>query len=236
MTAWLFSQLSPQAPGLWLLVSFLALLILLLLWPTLSWRGRRYGLYARWLIAPYLGLLSGGLSPRLMGLSHFDWLVSLSLGLAISFAILGVLLVVRATTLVTQPLEQTPSLISTPREGGRFSIAPYLREAFACGVEEFHWSFLRAATWEILLSLPNPPAYPLYTAVWIGAIIAAVELLVVRHGGSRRLLKLVVIIATTLLFFYTHNFWLCWALHTAAWMILQPVESAPLPRERSLML
>ena len=235
MTAWLVSQLSPQAPGLWLLVSLLALLVLLLLWPTLSWRARRYGLYARWLIAPYLGLLSGGLSPRLMGLSHFDWLVSLSLGLAISFAIVGVLLVVRATTLVIQPLEQTPSLVSTPRGGGRLPIAPYLRQAFACGVEEFHWSFLRAATWEMLLSLPNPPAYPLYTAVWIGAIMAAVELMVVRHGGSRRLLKLVVIVASTLLFFYTRNFWLCWALHTAIWMILQPVESSSLTKEQGVV-
>ncbi len=51
-----------------------------------------------WVLIPYLGLLVGGLSPRLMGISNLDWLPSIGLGLGFIFVVLVLLLLVRAAT------------------------------------------------------------------------------------------------------------------------------------------
>jgi hypothetical protein len=62
-------------------------------------------------------------------------------------------------------------------------------------------------------------------AVWLAALLAGAELLILSHDNSQRLLKLVVLLTTTILFFYTRNFWLGWFLHSAAWLILQPIRT-----------
>src|SRR5688572_29724177 len=97
-TSWLNVQLSPYAPGFWLLVGILgtALLTSIQEYIPARWRGLIW--FAHWLLIPYLGLLMGGLSPRLLGLAGHDWLAGLGLGLGLIFAVVILLTLSRALT------------------------------------------------------------------------------------------------------------------------------------------
>ncbi len=208
----LLRQLSLQAPAIWLLLSVSASTLLLLLKQQVAadWRNRlAIGI---WVGIPYLGLLFGGLSPRLMGVSAIDWLASLGLGLGLLFVMLLLLMLVRATT----------TLAGSDVSSTRTTLAIYLQQAIQHGAEEFQWCFYRGAIWEFLQMLPNPPALSAYWAVWLAALLAAPGALIWPAHAGQRLLSLSVLIATTVLFFYTRNFWLCWLLHAAAWFIVNP--------------
>ncbi len=179
-TSWFISQLSPQTPGLWLLISILAgsLVFLIEDLPN-AWRFRI--LTALWLLIPYCGLLFGGLSPRLMGLNDIDWSASLSLGLGLIFAVLVLLIVVRMAMDLTEsgPVDGNFHL---PKFGEYLQRAPGLAPntwhyigstILSSGIEEFHWVFLRGALWEMLLSLPAFSELPAYWAIWLAAVIRA---------------------------------------------------------------
>jgi hypothetical protein len=92
-----------------------------------------------------------------------------------------------------------------------------------CGAEEFFWSFLRGAFWEIALTLPNVVEVPAYWAVWMAALLALPLVIVLQPSGSRRLAKLTILVVTSVVFFFTRNFWLCWFLHAAIWLLLAPI-------------
>jgi hypothetical protein len=228
---WLLAQLQFQAPGLWLLLSLLSGLALLIAKPWLS--NRLYGHLwtARWLLAPYLGLLCGGVSPRLMGLAAIDWRTSLSFGIAIVCGVLVFLTLVQ-TTIATNlgPDELEASKI--PEKASSITALPmaarHVLRFLQSGTEEFHWAFLRGSLWELLLAAPNTPNDPAYAAVWLAAGTAAPGVLITQPTGLTRISKGVVLIATTILFFYTRNFWLCWLLHGAAWSIMQQQPAARL--------
>jgi hypothetical protein len=217
MIDWLPGQLRPQAPGLWLLVNLFTLFALLLSWRWLSSQSRRYALLSWWVIPPYLGVISGGLSPRLMGLTGQDWRTSLSLGVGLLFAMLATLLLVRATTIFPASDRQAPFPQST-----RLRLGTHFQEVVMAGGEELHWVFWRGGVWEMILALPTPLPQAAYSAIWLAAILSAGELLLLALVGGRSLFKLVILLATTTLFFYTRNFWLCWLLHVAAWLLLRP--------------
>jgi hypothetical protein len=179
---------------------------------------------AHWLLVPYLGLLVGGLSPRLMGLTRIDWPASLGLGLGLMVGVVVLLVLVRAVVDLSEQPAPLPESPPTPVSGWRIFSDTLLWS----GGAEFHWAFLRGAFWEILLSLPTPLALPAYWAIWCAALLAAVEILAARPGFVTGLLHLVTLVTTSILFFYTRNFWLCWALHTAVQLIGSP--DAHLPR------
>ena len=61
--SWLIDQLSPFAPGFWLLVSFLTGALLYIFRRRFSYFWRPYLWGAHRLLIPYLGLLIGALSP-----------------------------------------------------------------------------------------------------------------------------------------------------------------------------
>ncbi|NJN84392.1 MAG: hypothetical protein HC802_20345 [Caldilineaceae bacterium] len=216
-----------QAPGFWLLVSLLTALPIAFLASRLSPRGHRMAMLARWVLIPYLGLLAGALSPRLMGLNSVNWLASLSLGMGLLFVILLLLLLVRST--IDLPHSQAESdesaEASQASRPNRIDWPNLLLTTIYSGGEQFHWSFLRGAIWEMLLVLPMGPALPAYTATWIAALFAIVESMVWERSALGRLVKLVLVITTSILFFYTRNFWLCWILHAAVTLILSPSSS-----------
>src|SRR4051794_29589192 len=92
-----FRLLSLQAPGIWLLFSIITSLLSLILWQRAQPHWRAPFVIVIWIGIPYLGLLLGGLSPRLLGLSNIDWFISLGLGLGLIFVMLLLLMLVRAT-------------------------------------------------------------------------------------------------------------------------------------------
>jgi hypothetical protein len=233
---WMLTQLSFQAPGIWLFLSVTTGIILALGWGWIRLERRWRVLVARWLLIPYLGLLAGGLSPRLLGLTDLDWLSSLGFGLGLVVMLLALLLIVRMSTL-GQAQESDPAVpvASIQQEeakliGQHLATSPYLAQILASGAEEFHWSFLRAACWEMLLGLPTPPALPIYVAIWLAALLATAEILLLPATVAQRFAKLVVLATTSILFLYTRNFWLCWFLHASMWLLLNPPMAAPTHR------
>ena len=235
LTQWLTAQLSPQAPGFWLLISFMATALLLALQPFLPRRYRNSIWFAHWLLIPYLGLLLGGLSPRLLGLSAIDWLASLGLGLGLIFAIAVLLVLVRA---VVDLEEATPLALLRGWRPVREQLAATQATLFSwqtltsatlwSGIEQFHWVFLRGSLWELLLNLPQPPELVGYWAIWLAAAIIVVELVWLRPSFMVLLIELAALMTTSILFFYTRNFWLCWILHATVQLLLAPPVLLPI--------
>lgn len=203
---WLLSQLHWQRPGFWLLLSLLVSLVLLALrlWKP-AFHRRPYYLGSR-ILVPYAGLLAGALSPRLMGLSDLDWLIGLGVGVILVFSIGALLVLIR----ITQGIDRT----SVQRNGSILDVI------WGAGVQEFHWTFLRAATWEMLLASPVPVTLPAYWAVWIASALALPGIYTRSRTLPQRLIAVVVLMTTAILFFYTRNFWLCWLLHSVAHLLL----------------
>jgi hypothetical protein len=203
---------------LWLAIGLSTGLLLLLIYPLLAPRFRQPLLLLRWVLVPYLGLLTGGLSPRLMGLTGINWLASFGLGLGLIGALLALLILVRTLINLTQ---EEPTLKPAPKATDPvWSLLPALQ----IGAEEFHWSFLRGVLWETLLGNGLTTAQAGYWAVWLAALLALPAILRYQPTTIARLLKGAMLLMTTVLFFYTHNFWLCWLLHGMAWSLLNPTH------------
>src|SRR5687767_6471759 len=136
--SWFGDQLSPYAPGFWLLVSILSTSLLASIQETLPvrWRGPTW--FALWLLIPYLGLLLGGLSPRLLGLAQHDWLAGLGLGLGLIFAVVILLTLARALT----DLDAPASSSAESSEGRRLGWHTVSSTLLWCGIEQFHWVFI----------------------------------------------------------------------------------------------
>jgi hypothetical protein len=223
---WLGTQFSPFAPGLWLAVGLLLTLLLRALLPWLPPASRGLLWAAHWLLVPYAGLLVGGLSPRLLGLTAHDWAVGLGLGLGIILAVVTLLALVRALAdwdLPDQAATAQGDHAAAPAAWGRV-----LATVGWCGLEQFHWVFLRGAVWEMLLSLPAPLDLPGYWAIWVAAAWIVAEALLWRPAWLPLLVQMVALTTTSILFFYTHNFWLCWALHAAVHLTVMPTAWLPL--------
>lgn len=228
MSSWLSNQFSPYAPGFWLLIGILAtaLLITVNKYIPSRWRGLIW--FAHWLIIPYLGLLVGGLSPYLLGLAGHDWLAGLGLGLGLIFAVVILLSMARAIIDLGAPTAESIS----PAIGGlhlqRLGWHTISSTLLWCGIEQFHWVFLRGAIWEMLQTLPNPPELVGYWAIWCATAIIIIQLLLLRPAFYPLLIQLVAVITTSILFFYTRNFWLCWIMHAAVQLLTIPPAFLPL--------
>ena len=212
MNNWIGSLLSPTAPALWLglslLSGFITLAVTRLLPGGLGVGGERWLWLSRWLLIAYLGLISGGVSPRLMGLADLNWVRGLTLGAGLVAGLAGLLLLVRLTVAAAPPTHNNAR-------------APLLSDLLWLGAEQFHWTFLRAATWELLLRLPSPPDLPAYQALWIASLLALPEALLLPQRPLDRLARGVALLATAIIFFYTRNFWLCWVMHAVVWGLLR---------------
>ncbi len=223
-SSWLSSQFSPYAPGFWLLVGILATALLGSIKEYISPRWRGLIWFAHWLLIPYLGLLMGGLSPRLLGLAALDWLEGLGLGLGLIFAVVILLTLSRALTDLGAPTTSP----AEAADGSRLGWHTLSSTLLWCGIEQFHWVFLRGGIWEMLQTLPNPPELVGYWAIWCAAGVIVIELLLFRPGFFPLLIQLVALMTTSILFFYTRNFWLCWVLHVAVQLLTAPPAILPL--------
>jgi hypothetical protein len=221
IATWLTGQLNLYAPGVWFIVSLLLTALLLSLRPYLpqAWHSPIWA--AHWLLVPYMGLMAGGLSPRLLGMAGHDWLAGLSLGLGLMFAVVVLLVLVRA---VVDLDPAQPGTRTLPRLGWHTLSSTLLWT----GIEQFHWCFLRGALWEMVLALPTPPELPNYWAIWMAAGIILLELLLLRPGFYPLIIQLVSLTTTSILFFYTRNFWLCWMLHASVHLLTAPPMLLPL--------
>ena len=234
MIDWWISQLSPRAPGLWLLLSLLTTLALSVgparrqpAWASWAW-------YGHWLLIPYFGLLFGGLSPRLIGLANLDWSKGLSLGVGLIFIVAALLALVRATVELPSPHEEDRlgrethrGLRATPlqvKARGGWQIVLFILAA--AGAEQLHWSFLRGSLWEMMLSMPEPPDLAADWAIWIAALIVLGQAALRRPAFVQWLSLLTILATTSILFFYTNNYWLCWILHGVAALLLTPYTGA----------
>ncbi len=215
---WILSQLTPSAPGFWLALSLLTLPVALILGARLSERSRRWLYAARWVLIPYAGLLTGGLSPRLMGLSKINWATTLSLGVALFFGLAALAFGVRIFIASTEKAENGPGLLV--RET-RADWATSIVLVLMIGAEQFHWSFIRGAIWELLLTWPQPlNGRPAYWAIWIATLIVLPGIWLQPISVPHQLIKSTLLVMTAIVFFYTRNFWLAWLLHVTAWFLL----------------
>jgi hypothetical protein len=165
---------------------------------------------AYWVLIPYLALLAGAVSPRLMGLYWLDWRATFQVGA-------GLLLVCVLLALVGRLLA-SPSA-QPANDGGWPQRAAWVVQA---GAEEWFWCFLRAAFWELLLAWPEAVALPLYGAVWGAAGLALPFTLALQPNGALRVIKLTALVVTSILFLFTRNFWLCWLIHAALVVVFTP--------------
>lgn len=207
----------PTRAALWLALSFFlagaATLVTRLVAPELE----RLVRIVRWVQVPYFGLILGGLSPRLMGLTVLGWDSRYTLGLVVLVCLLVLLILVRIR-LHSEP-EQFDGFSLTSQ-----SLSPPLIESCA---QEFHWCFLRGAVWELLSISLSTPYSPQYWSVWVAAAISLPGIYVQPSPLSDRLLTALVLTATSSLFLVTQSFWLCCFLHLGIRVILlwnQPAQ------------
>lgn len=209
---WLLEQLtaSPARAALWLALSFVlsgtATLVTRRFAPELERPVR----VVRWIHIPYLGLILGALSPRLMGLTIVGWDSRYIVGVVLLAGLLFLLVLIRIW--LHTETSHTGGAIPTGR-----SWSPSLFESCA---QEFHWCFLRAAVWDFLLIFASTSLSPHYWAVWIGAAISLPGIHIQPVPLSDRLLTTVVLLATSSLFLVTQSFWLCCFLHVGIRVIL----------------
>ena len=145
---------SPMRAGLWLALSFLLAGIATGVTRTIAPDLERLVRVVRWVQVPYIGLILGGLSPRLMGLSEFDWSSGFSVGVVALAGLLVLLFLVRIW------LQMSAEVPNPNASIGRFSSLSLIESS----AQEFHWCFLRGAVWELLISLASPLVSPQYWA------------------------------------------------------------------------
>lgn len=207
----------PTRAGLWLALSFMlaggATLVTRFVAPELE----RLVRVVRWVQIPYFGLVLGGLSPRLMGLTVVGWDSRYTFGLVLLVCLLVLLVLIR----LRLHTESDPfdAIALTGR-----SWNPSLIESCA---QEFHWCFLRGAVWELLYFSASASLSPQYWAVWVGVAISLPGIYFHPATLVDRLLTALVLVATSSLFLVTQSFWLCCVLHMGIRVILlwnQPTQ------------
>lgn len=233
MDAQTLTRLSLAIPILWIAVSLITSLAVAIIRRKWTASQQYWVDNARWVLIPYIALLSGHLSPRLMGLTEFNWLSSISIGAGFItvVAILLTLVLNNGTDLLqanqiphggqTQP----DSSLGTTQQG---KTAAQLIVSGAA--QQFHWAFLRSALWETLLRIGFTSPAAVNLGIWVGSLIAALELLLHKRNTVQRLVDLTTLLLTTILFFYTRNLWLCWVLHIMVSFLLKPQVTAAVNR------
>ncbi len=216
------TYLSVQEPGFWLVVSLVSTLAILVLRSHTPASIQPWLLVANWVLFPYLALITGAVSPRLMGLAMLDWPATFRLGVGLAVGVLALGII--GMLMVPRRQESQPETNQIANNFADKGLAAAIAIALA-GTEEFYWCFLRGSIWEIALTLPQSVELPGYWAVWIAALLALPGVLWIQPSGARRLIKVAILVITSILFFYTRNFWLCWFIHATLWLALAGIST-----------
>ena len=189
----------------WIGLSLLCGLCLMLFYQQIPLSYRSILRNARWIVIAYLALLTGGISPRLLGLTGINWSASFGFGLVLIGGVLLLLMIVRSVMVFSVPIPQATSPANLPANfpspGAPTSLPSqtnYLNRRYIkalptsfldLGAEEFHLAFLRSALWEIFLALPLTTAQAGYWAAWVALCVALPESLHYHTDFSQRLCK-----------------------------------------------
>lgn len=203
-----------HAPGFWLVVSLLCLLAVAAAQSLLPRTWRTVALLATWLGVPYLALISGGVSPRLLGLRYLDWAATFRLGAGVLLTVVTLAVVVRLVVTSSTARGEV-----SPRPGAWLAL---LRTIGWSGAEELNWCFWRGAVWEVLLIAGAPTGLPAYWAIWLAALVNLPFAIVFQPTAWQRIVAVVTLAVTSVVFFYTGNFWLCWLIHAVLWVVVAP--------------
>lgn len=210
--------LSFHAPGFWLVIALLAGVVVMGVRPYLPPAVRPWSMIGYWGLLPYLALITGGVSPRLMGVLYIDWRTSLTLGVGLALTMAAVAGVARLSLLTGSRTAHTDA----PSQGWGVIVS----SIGVSGVEEWFWCFLRGGIEEALLLMQFSLDVPAYWSIWIAAALALPFSLLHQPTIHHRLVKSAILLMTSILFFYTRNFWLCWAVHAITWLLLAQPTAA----------
>lgn len=171
--------------------------------------------HAVWLVLSFLALQSGLVNLREMGLAELDWVQGFGQGLAAGGAFLLILLVAGWQWRHVGPAA-APS--------GRHALLPVETAA-----TQLLWALLWVGGAQLLAALGLDAGAAQAHGAWLGLALIAVVWLVnpsrraamaEPSGARHQITHLAVALATTVVFILSGNLWLCWALHTAALLIL----------------
>lgn len=217
--------LSFHAAGFWLVFALLVGVVVLGVRPYLPPAARHWSMIGYWALLPYLALITGGVSPRLMGVLYIDWRTSLTLGVGLALAMVALAGVARISLLTGGRADHTDA----PSRGW----GVIMSSIGVSGVEEWFWCFLRGGVEEALLLMQFSLDVPAYWSIWIAAALALPFTLLNQPTAYHRLAKGAILVMTSILFFYTRNFWLCWAIHAITWLLLAQPTVATAVTEKS---
>lgn len=176
-----------------------------------------------WLLLPgFAALVLGILSPRLMGITQIDWGASFGFGALFALVALAVLLAAGLSYRRVHPLPRPYPSITV-------ALALSIRLLLEAGALQWHWAFYRSAVigWADAGGLVNPIYWGTWLAVALICLEGALSPLLWRDLrivglAERRVLRGVLLIATSVMYLLSRNFWLLWALHAVAVILLEP--------------
>ena len=160
-------------------------------------------------LPPYLALQSGLVSARAMGLAELDWIQRFGQGLAVSGALVLLLLAASWQFRHVNATDSAPS-------PWRFLLP---LEAAAA---QLMWALLRVAGAWFLRGRGMGALEAEYAGAWLGLILLYVAWAVdpawrarLRQPASQRreLVAIALALATTVVFIVSGNLWLCWVLY-----------------------
>jgi hypothetical protein len=178
------------------------------LWGQRLWLGEIIRL-AYYLVVPYLILYYGWASPLDLGLADLDWIQGVGISAALGAGSLVVLALLWWQ--YVRLLGDGPALQQVQWLGQPWGWALVLRESILL---ESWWALCRSPM--LLLAGPYFGVYLGLAAVFVAALLNARTRHALRTPGCREevVLSGSLAVITATLYVFTHNLWLCLALHT----------------------
>jgi hypothetical protein len=185
-----------------------------------AWEPIWWGVRLGYLIGlPYLALLAGAASPRGMGLIGLDWVHTLGLGVPLTLAAWGLILV------GWHWANPVPS-DSNPTHSRDVRTGDWLSAMLEAGAQQMHWAFYRDAWirwWD-----PYWGAWISLLTVWLEGI-SGVWSWHLRSASLRMfLINALLALVTTALYLTVPNWWLGWGLHVLV-LLSTRITIGPMP-------